>query len=271
MGPISGHAEAPGPPGRSRGARHLLPHRGAGGPPPGAGARHRRRRSRDRQPHLAAPERVAAVAGGGGAGDRRGGADPGRHPRAAPASLPAALGDRQRSDPGDGAPARTADRPLVGSARGSPPAISVRPAPPRRGPAPRRRDRRPARRAGPTRGARAAAGNATRPPRRAGRAWVPSRPGGSAPRAVVPARLASSREPSSAVVRAEPPCVPGITENSWGDADARRTLTTSDSKRPETLEVLSMGRRIGAVAVTILLGASVAWAQGPAPSSSDSP
>jgi hypothetical protein len=36
-------------------------------------------------------------------------------------------------------------------------------------------------------------------------------------------------------------------------------------------EVFSMGRRVNVVAVTILLGASAAWAQGPAPSRSDSP
>jgi hypothetical protein len=38
------------------------------------------------------------------------------------------------------------------------------------------------------------------------------------------------------------------------------------------MEVFSMGRRIGAVAATVLLGASVAWAQNPAPrNSADSP
>jgi hypothetical protein len=38
------------------------------------------------------------------------------------------------------------------------------------------------------------------------------------------------------------------------------------------MEVFSMGRRVTAVVVTVLLGAGVAWAQGPAPRNSpDSP
>ena len=94
-----GDAPAPAAPGGARRPGHLLPDRRARRAAPGRGARDRGRGPRDRQPHLASPQRVVPVPGRGGAGDHRGRAHPGGHPRAArraSTGLPGASSTRRR-------------------------------------------------------------------------------------------------------------------------------------------------------------------------------